>query len=68
MTSVRPWFCFVALGVLAAWLLDAETFAPFFIVWGVAGIVLAVEADNTLKRRERDRDNDARSCVDRSHA
>ena len=54
MTGVRPWVFFLSLGCLAAYLLDAEASAPFFIVWGAAGIVLAAEADKRLNRQDRD--------------
>ena len=54
MTGIRPWAFFLSLGCLAAYLLDAEASAPFFVVWGVAGFVLSTEADKRLNRRDRD--------------
>lgn len=52
MTSPYPWLFFIALGILAGLLLDAEASVPFFILWGVAGVVLAVKMDNALKQRK----------------
>lgn len=54
MTGIRPWVFFLSLGCLAAYLLDAEASVPFFLVWSVAGIVLAMEADKRLNRQGRD--------------
>ena len=54
MTGIRPWIFFLSLGALAAWLLDFEASAPFFVVWSAAAIVLAIETDKRLNRRDRD--------------
>ena len=58
MTSPYPWLFFITLGFFAAFLLDADEAVPFFLVWGLAGILLAVEADKALKQR-RDRGGEA---------
>ena len=54
MTGIRPWVFFLSLGCVAACLLDADASLPFFIVWSTAGLVLAMETDKRLNRRERD--------------
>jgi hypothetical protein len=65
MKSIWPWLFYIALGVAAALLLDADAFVTFFIIWSVAGICLASEADNTLMEKTK------RECTkteSRSHA
>ena len=52
MTSVFPWLFYVVLGFFAAFLLDADGAVPFFAVWGLVGILLAIEADKALKQRK----------------
>ena len=51
MKSIWPWLFYIALGVAAALLLDADASIPFFIIWAVAGICMAIEADNTLMEK-----------------
>ena len=51
MKSIWPWVFYIALGVAAALLLDADASIPFFIIWAVAGICMAIEADNTLMEK-----------------
>lgn len=65
MKSIWPWVFYIALGVAAALLLDADAFVTFFIIWAVAGICLAIEADNTLMEKTK---KECAKSESRSHA
>ncbi len=65
MKSIWPWVFYIALGVAAALLLDADASIPFFIIWAVAGICMAIEADNTLMEKTK---KECRKSESRSHA
>jgi hypothetical protein len=51
MKSIWPWLFYIALGVAAALLLDADASIPFFIIWALAGLCMAIEADNALMEK-----------------
>lgn len=51
MRSMCQLVILAALQVAAASVLDIDVFVPFFVIWCLAAIVLATEADGAVKRR-----------------